>query len=80
MLQPVKGQWMKFIVVILIKGELKMTVVYYDVEKGEHITVKNVYSVLDDKSDDFVTVCYETKDAEYSRDIEKNWLTSISVM
>ena len=57
-----------------------MKVVYYDVEKGDHVTINNVYSVLDDKDDDFVTVCYETKDAEYSKDIEKGWLTSISVL
>ena len=56
-----------------------MTVVYYDVEKSEHRTIKNVYSVLDDKGDDFVTVCWETKDAEYSKDISKDWLTSITV-
>lgn len=56
-----------------------MKVVYYDVEKGEHRTISNVYSVLDDNDDNTVTVCWETKDAEYSKDISKDWLTSISV-
>ena len=60
-----------------------MTVVYYDVEKGKHITLKNVYSILDDsvssKEDDEVTICFEFNDREYYRDIKKEWITSINV-
>lgn len=60
-----------------------MTVVYYDVEKSKHITLKNVYSILDDsvssKEDDEVTICFEVNDREYYRDIKKEWITSINV-
>lgn len=56
-----------------------MIVVYYDVEKGKHVTIDNVYSVLDDKDDGFVTVCFEDETREYSRDIPKEYLTSINV-
>ena len=56
-----------------------MVVVYYDIEKGEHITINNVYSVLDDKKDGFVTVCFEDETREYSKDVPKEYLTSINV-
>lgn len=57
-----------------------MIVVYYDVEKGKHITIDNVYSVLDDKNDGFVTVCFEDETREYSKDIPKEYLTSINAL
>lgn len=56
-----------------------MVVVYYDTEKEKHVTINNVYSVLDDKNDGFVTVCFEDDVREYSKDIPKEWLTSINV-
>lgn len=60
-----------------------MTVVYYDVEKGEHRTIKNVYSILDDsvssKEDDEVTICFDVDDREYYRDIKKELITSINI-
>lgn len=57
-----------------------MVVVFYDTKKGEHVTINNVYSVLDDKRDGFVTVCWSNKDEtrEYSTDIPKEYLTSIT--
>lgn len=60
-----------------------MTVVYYDVEKSEHRTIKNVYSILDDsvssKEDDEVTICFEVNDRECYRDIKKELITSINI-
>ena len=56
-----------------------MTVTYYNTEKSEHVTIKNVYSVLDDKDDNFVTVCFEGKNKNYDVDIEKDYITSITV-
>lgn len=57
-----------------------MVVVYYDVEKGTHRTIKNVYSVLDDGiTDDSVTVCWEGEFVNYSKDILKMYLTSITL-
>lgn len=56
-----------------------MVVVYYDTDKGKHVTINNVYSVLDDKDDGFVTVCFEDDVREYSKDIPKERLTSINV-
>lgn len=61
-----------------------MTVVFYDTNKGEHRTIKNVYSVLDDKDDACITVCWEAysllynEEREYSKDIPKELITSIN--
>lgn len=55
-----------------------MTVVFYDTNKGEHRTIKNVYSVLDDRDDDFITVCWEAE-TNYSKDIPRDYITSINV-
>lgn len=58
-----------------------MVVVYYDTEKSAHVTIDTVYSVLDDKGDDFVTICFTDKDEtrEFYKDIPKEWITSINV-
>lgn len=58
-----------------------MVVVYYDTEKSAHVTIDTVYSVLDDKGDDFVTVCFTNRDEtrEFYKDIPKERITSINV-
>lgn len=58
-----------------------MTVEYNDLEKNKHRTIENVYSILDDKDDDFVTVCYDNEltGREEYKDVKKNWITRIGL-
>ena len=56
-----------------------MIVVYYDVKKSDHVAINNVYSIIDNENDNFVTVHYKTIDGECSRQISKDWLTGIGV-
>ena len=39
-----------------------MIVVYYDVKKSDHVAINNVYSIIDNENDNFVTVHYKTID------------------